>query len=131
MKINMARLLSNNYHKYFRVIKYLIAGGTATLVNLLILYTLTEFFQLWYLLYSALGFITSFFVSFYLQKFWTFRDKDKEKIYQQLKMYFIVALANLGLNTGLMYFSVEILKFWYLLAQIFISGLIAIENYLI
>ncbi len=127
----MVKFLFNNYYKYFRVIKYILAGGTATVVNLILLYFLTEFFQLWYLISSAIAFIISFFVSFYLQKFWTFQDKDKKKIYQQIRLYGIVALANLGLNTGLMYFSVDILKIWYLLAQILISGLIAIESFLI
>ncbi len=127
----MARFLFNNYYKYFRVIKYLLAGGTATLVNLILLYFLTEFFHLWYLISSALAFIASFFVSFYLQKFWTFVDRDKEKILRQMVFYLAVASLNLFFNLVMMYFLVEAAGLWYMLAQLITGALIASESYLV
>jgi len=127
----MAKFLFNNYYKYFRVIKYLIAGGTATSVNLILLYLLTEYAHLWYLVSSALAFIISFFVSFYLQKYWTFTDRDKEKVFKQLSIYLLVALINLVINLVIMYLLVEIVGFWYMLAQLITGALIATESYLI
>ncbi len=127
----MARFLFNNYYKYLRVIKFLIAGGTAASVNLVILYLLTEFAHFWYLISSAFAFIISFFVSFYLQKFWTFADNSREKIIKQMTSYLIVALLNLFLNLLLMLFFVEIVGLWYMLAQLISEALIATESYLV
>jgi len=115
--------------KYKRIIKYLIAGGAGAFTNLALLYVLTEFFGIWYLFSTSLAFIVSFFVSFFLQKFWTFRDGNKEIIYRQMAVYFGVALTNLGLNGLLMYSLVDGLKVWYMLAQIIASALIAVESY--
>ena len=117
--------------KYKRVIKYLIAGGAAASVDLGFLYFFTDILGIWYLISACLAFIMAFFVSFYLQKFWTFRDGDKEKMYKQLGVYLAVALVNLALNAALMYLLVDGLKIWYLLAQIMASGLIAAESYFV
>lgn len=114
-----------------KIIKYLIAGGTGAFVNLALLYVLTEIFGLWYLISTSLAFLTSFFVSFLLQKFWTFGDNDREKMYRQMAAYLAVALANLSLNGLLMYFLVGSFRLWYILAQVFVAGAIAVESYFI
>lgn len=117
--------------KHKQIIKYLIAGGTAAAVDLALLYIFTDIFGWWYLVAACLAFAAAFFVSFFLQKFWTFRDGNKEKIYSQMIIYLVVSLANLLINAGLMYIFVDGLGIWYILAQIIASGLIAIESYLI
>jgi len=117
--------------KYKQIIKYLIAGGTAAFVDLSLLYFLTDILGIWYLISACLAFAVAFFVSFFLQKFWTFRDGDKEAMYKQMGVYLTVALVNLALNALLMYVLVDGFKIWYMLAQFFISGLIACESYLV
>lgn len=117
--------------KYKRIFKYLIAGSIGTFVNLALLYFFTDILGIWYLISAGLAFVLSFFVSFFLQKFWTFSDRDRQKMYRQMAGYLSVALANLALNTALMYLLVDGLKIWYMLAQFIISAFIAIESYLV
>lgn len=121
----------NFLQKYKQIIKYLIAGGTAALVDLSLLYFLTDILGLWYLISASLAFVATFFVSFFLQKFWTFRDRDKEAMYKQLGIYLAIALVNFVINIALMYAMVDGLKIWYMLAQFIVSGLIAVESYLV
>lgn len=117
--------------KHKQIFKYLIAGSIGTFVNLALLYFFTDILLIWYLLSAVLAFILSFFVSFFLQKFWTFSDRDKDKMYRQMAGFLLVALANLVLNTLLMYLLVDGLEIWYMLAQFIISAFIAVESYLI
>lgn len=117
--------------KHKQIIKYLIAGGTAALVDLGLLYFFTNFLGIWYLISACLAFVAAFFVSFSLQKFWTFRDGDKEVMFKQMRIYLAVALANFALNAGLMFILVDGFKIWYMFAQLMASGLIACESYLI
>ena len=117
--------------KYNRLVKYLIAGSIGTFVNLVLLYFFTDILGIWYLISAGLAFIISFFISFFLQKFWTFSNRDKQKIYRQMAGYLSVALANLALNTLLMYLMVDGFKVWYMLAQFIVSALIACESYLV
>jgi len=113
------------------IVKYIISGSTAAATDLILLYFLTDILKIYYLLSASIAFIIAFFVSFYLQKFWTFRDNNKEKIYKQMSLYFVVGVTNLGINTGGMYILVDRFKIMYILAQILMGGVIAIGSFLI
>lgn len=123
--------MKNLLRKHKRPIKYLIAGSTATLVDLGLLYFFTSLLGIWYLISACLAFAVSFFVSFFLQKFWTFRDPDKQRMPKQMAAYLAVALTNLVINAALMYGLVDGFKVWYIFAQLIASGLIAGESYLV
>lgn len=123
--------VNSQYPIYAKVVRFLISGGTATLTNLILLYVLTDFVRLWYVVSAIVAFVVAFFVSFILQKFWTFRDLSQENIHRQAVIYFLAALFNLCLNTVLLYVLVEYFGVHYMIAQFFVSAAIAIENYFI
>lgn len=112
-------------------IKYLIAGITAAFVNLSVLYFLTDILGFWYIFSTTISFICAFFVSFYLQKFWTFRDDNKEKERKQAVVYLCVSIGNLFLNAVGMYFLVDFLNIWYMFAQIIAGMFVAISSFII
>jgi putative flippase GtrA len=115
--------------KYHKIIKYVLSGGTAVLVNLAVLYVMVEFLHLWYLLGAIVSFVFGLCTSYTLQKFWTFKDGNTQNIHIQFLSFALFALLMLGLNTLLIYFFVDVLKIWYLLAQAMSSLLIAFINY--
>ncbi|MEK7169916.1 MAG: GtrA family protein [Patescibacteria group bacterium] len=117
--------------RYQRFFRYLVAGGTAAMVDLGLLYIFTDFFLIHYLWSAIWAFIVSFFVSFLLQKFWTFQNTETDRMHVQMTVYFLVAVANLALNTLLMYLFVDYFHIWYVLAQVLASGLIACESFFI
>lgn len=115
--------------KYLKIIRYLIAGGTAACVNLAILYIFTHYFNLWYLLSSVIAFLLAFCVSFGLQKFWTFKDHVTDDLHKQGGVYLLITLINLGINTLLMYMFVDHFGLHYLPAQVLTGGLLAVVSY--
>ena len=117
-------------YKYKLYIKYVISGGTAAFVDLSLLFVFTSLVGWHYLLSASLAFIIAFFVSFYLQKFWTFRDNNRDEIYKQLFLYMSVGLINLALNAGIMFVLVAKLNIWYLSAQVITGALIALESFI-
>lgn len=112
-----------------RLVRFVISGGTATAVNLGILFLLTHIFGLWYLTSSVIAFMVAFFVSFTLQKFWTFEDTSRNRLRSQAAIYFLIILFDLGVNTALMYFFVEYLHLHYLVAQLISGVMIAVMNF--
>ncbi|HUQ30348.1 MAG TPA: GtrA family protein [Candidatus Paceibacterota bacterium] len=123
--------IEKRYPRLTKIARYLVSGGTAATVDLVLLYAFTEWADLWYLLSSVLAFIIAFGVSFVLQKFWTFQDHDKENMHVQAGVYLAVAVMNLTLNTFLVFFFVQHFGFHYLFAQIFTSALIAVESFFV
>ena len=112
-------------------IKYIISGGTAAGVDLGLLFIMTDLLKIWYIASATIAFLIAFFVSFTLQKFWTFRDNSTEGVYKQMSLYFAVGIANLFLNAGLMYVLVDVVRLWYMLAQVVAGVFVASWSFLI
>ncbi len=100
--------------------KYVISGAATALVNLGVLFLLTEYARLYYLGSAIAAFVLAFFTSFFLQKFWTFRDSRIDKLHIQLTSYFVLAILNLLLNTIFLYLLVERFHVWYVFSEAFV-----------
>jgi len=120
---------NTNYPLFTRLVRFVISGGTATAVNLGALFLLTHVFGLWYLTSSVIAFMVAFFVSFSLQKFWTFEDASRARLRSQAAIYLIVILIGLAINTTLLYVLVEMAHLHYLVAQLISGVFIAVMNY--
>jgi putative flippase GtrA len=116
-------------NKLFKLIRYVFAGGTGLVTNLLVLFLLVTEFKIWYLLGTIIAFVISSCVSFLMQKLLTFGDRTIKTAHIQLGIFFVVALMNLGVNTLLMYGAVSLLGIQYLVAQFIVSGLIAVYSF--
>ncbi len=113
------------------VIKYLTSGGTAAATDLILLFLLTDILNLWYIISASLSFIVAFFISFFLQKFWTFRDRTRDKIKQQMGLYFFIGVVNLIINGLGMYVLVDFFNIMYIFAQVIAGAFIAVVSFLI
>lgn len=117
--------------KYKKLIKYLISGGTAAFTDLFLLWLLHGRLHFEVISSATLAFLLAFFVSFFMQKFWTFSDDEKEGMYKQMSSYLGVAIINLGINALGMHVLVKNLGVMYILSQIIMSGLIAMSSFFI
>lgn len=126
----MLEFLLIQIHKKKQFIKFAISGGTAFSVDLLLLFFLTDILKIWYIYSASIAFMAAFFISFYLQKHWTFRDTSK-KVYKQMFIFFFSGIANVMVNAGGMYLIVEKLGIKYLFAQTIMTSLLSACSFLI
>lgn len=115
--------------RYERISKFTITGGISAVVSLGTFIVLTEVVGVWYLAASITGYVASFFVNFFLQKFWTFRNTDTAQTHVQMGLFFVNSLWNLALNAALMYGLVDVLGIHHIAAQILVIGVLAVMNY--
>ncbi|MDD3531286.1 MAG: GtrA family protein [Candidatus Pacebacteria bacterium] len=111
------------------IARYLISGSIASAVMFIALVVFREFFGLWYLTASTFAFVLSFVTSFVMQKFWTFEDASRARATGQLISFFIISLANLGLNAAWMFILVDMIGLWYLGAQVIVTASIAVWSF--
>ena len=107
----------------------MISGGTATVLDLGLLFVFTDLLGMWYFSASVAAFLLAFVASFVLQKYWTFAGSHERRKRQQLPLHFLLNAANLAVNSLGMYLLVSMAHIWYLLAQAIMSALIAISSY--
>lgn len=119
----------NLLDKHKTGVKYLFAGGTAALVNLVFLYIFTELAGIWYVISSIMAFVISHTAGFLMQKFWTFRERGWKRIEKQTAIYIVMGTAEFILTPILIYALVEKFHIWYLLASVIVMGSLAIINY--
>ncbi|MDA3839731.1 MAG: GtrA family protein [Patescibacteria group bacterium] len=126
----MRRILLFYIEKNKKIFRFVVAGGSATAVDIFLLFFLTEIIGLWYIHSAVLAFAASFFVSFYLQKYWTFEDNRENMKTKQMLMHFMVASTNLTLNTFGIFYLVHFMHIYYLLAQLMVVGFLGVGSFL-
>lgn len=124
------RMLKQMLDQYGRVSKFAVTGGLAALVSYGTFLLLTMWLGArWYLLASVLGYTASFFVNFFLQKTWTFRNKETGQTHVQMGLFFANSLLNLALNVVFMYGLVSVFGVDHRIAQLLVIALLAVMNY--
>ena len=126
----MKKIILFYIEKNKKIFRFLISGASATAVDLFLLFFLTEIIGLWYIHSAVFAFGVSFFVSFYLQKYWTFEDNREHLKTKQMVMHFMVASTNLTLNTFGLFFLVDFIHIHYLVAQLMVVGILGIGSFL-
>ncbi len=113
------------------IFRYIVSGGTAAAIGLVVFSVLTHYVHVWYLAASLLAFCSAFSVSFPLQKFWTFQDGATERMHLQISGYFLLTIVDMGVNAALMFGFVDGVGLYPLFAQLLTWGLIALGNFVI
>jgi len=121
----------NKVKQHQSIIKFLISGGAATLIDLIALYFFTDILKIWYLISAILAFTLAFTANFAMQKFWSFNCEQEKKSHHQLILFLLVNLINLSINSFGVYLLVEKMNIWYIFSQVIMSGLIAMESFFV
>ena len=111
-------------------IKFCIVGIFNTFIHLAILYCLTEFFGVYYVVASFIGFVTAVTNSFIFNTLWTFKKNIKERTTFRYSKFFIISSLAALINLGLLYIVTEFLGILYILSQIIATGFSLMVNYI-
>ncbi|NMC51615.1 GtrA family protein [Candidatus Kuenenbacteria bacterium] len=106
-----------NYFLQKKFIRFAISGGIATVVDISLLYILTEWLGIWYLISSVFSFLVGSITHFSISRAWVFDDRGK-KYWQQYKSFFVIHLVGLAINTAALYILVEYFDVYYIAAKI-------------
>ena len=119
--------------EFRRFFKFAVVGGSGVVVNLGLLWILTEFAGLFYL-YSALISIEASIISnFMLNEHWTFRDRRQKHIsmFRRGVKFNIVSIAGMLINMAVLYVFTEFAGLYYMYSEML--GIVAafLWNYFI
>jgi dolichol-phosphate mannosyltransferase len=106
-----------NYFLSKKFIRFAISGGVATVVDIALLYALTEWGGIWYLISSVFSFLVGSITHFSISRHWVFVDSSK-RFWAQYKSFFAIHLGGLAINLIALYILVEYFSIYYILAKI-------------
>jgi dolichol-phosphate mannosyltransferase len=113
-------MLKNSVKSVFsrQFLKFAVVGFTGTLIHLLVLFVLTEFFGIYYIISSIIAFFFAVTNNFFLNKLWTFGYKDNRKFFMKYSQFLIISILALVVNVFILFTFTEFFKIYYLFSQI-------------
>ena len=103
---------------YNQFIKFALVGVVNTLVNLAVLYILTDIFGIYYLVSAVFAFLIAVTNSFLLNKMWTFKESISYRASSKYIKFVLISVIALIINLIILYVLVEYYSIWYIYAQI-------------
>jgi putative flippase GtrA len=118
-------------YKNRKTLKYSAISFSGEIIDFSVLYLLTSFLGLYYILSAVISYTLAIFSNYFLNKKFTFKYVSPN-LKQQVKdilSYFFVSLTGLIINISLLAFVVEVIGLHYLLAKILVNFLVFIYVY--
>jgi putative flippase GtrA len=136
--INKQNILVTLYKKLIKilsqktikqVILYIFFGGIATIVDMYLLFVLTNYMQIHYLISAFISYFCGMITNYSFNKKNNFNNCDK-RIFRQFIKFSFVALIGLGLNQLILFTLVSFFGLWYMIAKIFSVLIVTTWSYL-
>jgi putative flippase GtrA len=112
-----------------RFLKYASVGGSTFVFDLFLLYLLIDYFNIYYVLATAMAFGVAVSINYFLSRRFVFKGTLRS-VHEGYGIFILIALVGLGTVTGLMILFVEVFHLHYLTARIIIAGIVGMWNYL-
>ncbi|MDX9893252.1 MAG: GtrA family protein [Patescibacteria group bacterium] len=111
-------------------VKFCVVGGLAAVINFILLYALTEWFGIWYVISSAFGGVISAIWNFLANKFWTFRNRDRgRQALEQMFKFIVVIGSGVVVNTLLVYLFTDFGGLDYRWSWVLATGVVTFWNF--
>ena len=114
--------------KFEKIISYAWISLIVTIIDVSLLFGLTEFLKINYLVSATCSYSTGTIIAYFLQKKYTFKNKNK-KILLQFYVFAIISIVGLFINLFVLKILVDYTNMWYLFAKGFAIVFGFIWNY--
>jgi len=114
----------------FQLARALVVGGVAFLIDILILWILTRFFRVHYLISAVCGFSVGVIVNYLMSINWVFTDRSLNSKGIEFTLFSLIGIVGLILNAILMWLLTEKFSVYYLFSRIASGLVIFLVNFL-
>lgn len=112
-----------------QILKFGVVGGLAFLIDYSILYVLTEFVGLHYLISGGISFTIAVIFNYLMSIFWVFETKKDQNKTSQFIIFIILSIIGLGINQVVIWVLVEKLLIHYMIAKIAAAAIVMVYNF--
>ena len=124
----MKELLKKHEKLVRQILKFGVVGGGAFLIDYSVLYLLTEFVGIHYLISSVISFIVSLIFNYILSIYWVF-DVTKKQTSREVFVFVILSVIGLLINQVVMYVGSDLLHIYYMLTKLVSTFIVMVWNF--
>lgn len=120
----------NNKKLITQIFRFLIIGGTAFVIDYALLYILTEYFDIYYLISSTISFIVSLIFNYIASIKWVFETKEEDSQTKKLTIFITLSIIGLGINQLIMWTLSDLLTIYYMISKIVATAVVMCWNFI-
>ncbi|MBE6146995.1 MAG: GtrA family protein [Firmicutes bacterium] len=124
----MKEWIKNHEKLVNQILKFGVVGGLAFLIDYCLLFLLTEFLNIHYLISSVISFIISLIFNYILSIKWVF-DVTKKQTIKEITIFTILSVIGLGINQVVMYLGSDILNIHYMITKLAATAIVMVWNF--
>ena len=125
-------LLAPTTNSWLQFCRYVLVGGTATLVDWSVLFAVTELGHIHYLFSAVFGFMAGLITNFVLSKWLVFNSQAVEARVTpkaEFASYALIGIVGLGLTELILFLLTDLCKIYYMLAKAIATFMVLFYNY--
>lgn len=112
-----------------QIIKFIIVGGIATIIDYIIFFVLHELLKLPTLPSNITSFTISVIYNYIASVKWVF-DVKKDDPKKQFIIFLVLSIIGLLINTAIVYITIDILKWYSLICKVIATGIVMVFNFI-
>lgn len=113
-----------------QILKFIVVGGIATVIDYIIFYIMYDVMNINTLVSNIVSFSISVIYNYIASIKWVFDvDKEKDKK-QQFIIFIILSIIGLGINTGIVFVLIEVLKVYSMISKVVATGIVMVFNFI-
>ena len=125
----MKQLIDNKLIK--QILKFIVVGGSAFLIDYLLMIFLKEVIHINYLVASIISFCVSVIYNYLLSIFWVFETDKSKSTTTTFTVFIVLSVIGLVINTIMMYLLVDGTKLMpYTWAKIIATAVVMVYNFI-
>jgi len=112
-----------------QLLRYVVVGGLAFVVDFGLLWVLTEYAGLHYLVSATISFIAGLVVNYLLSVVWVFGSSKLQSKWAEFAIYAVIGIIGLGLNNLFLWLLTDYVGLDYRLSKIITAALVMLWNF--
>lgn len=127
----MKRLFINDTTNWLiQLFRYIFVGGFAFTVDYSLLFLLTEFVGIYYILSATISFIVGLVINYIISTQWIFKKSKLSNRFVEFFIYGVIGVIGLVLNDLLIFLFTDIMGYHYLISKIIAAALVMGWNFI-
>lgn len=122
--------MSNTKKLFSQITKFGFVGGTAFVIDAGLLFLLTEFCGIHYLISGMISFTASVIYNYILSVKWVFDAKKDANKTQEFIVFIVLSVIGLGINQLFMWLFVDMMHIYYMLSKIIATVIVMVYNFI-
>lgn len=113
-----------------QIFKFIVVGGTATVIDFVVLFILKEFIGLNEIVANTISFTVSVIYNYIASVKWVFDvDQDKSKS-KQFITFIVFSIIGLLINNLILWICIDKLSIYYLIGKVIATGIVMVFNFI-